>query len=320
MTALARKSFARPDFRPPVPRCNSRRYVTSRSYGRCCLQSGVSFFENMYDSGVAAMALGASRDEAFAPLLHARALARTLRVCEPGLVRKQFATFQLRFWNTPRQQTMGRRQSKWIDFIAFPRSYEILYEIYHTMLMERIRIRRSPTYPSSAAMGRLFYKVRWQRQSAVLKPINNDRGLHSLLPRASRMLKLDTAMRSASFPDFNSTVRWTAGAKRVYERSSRRYKYVDGNMCQANVRPKYFPFVTSTTVYNRFETCCAHECNYLVKYGKIFGASRSNCCTGCNRFRCQSNTRVVVHSLARDSTITSPGKVASGPVMVSMVV
>lgn len=235
-------------------------------------------------------------------------------------MQRRHATFRLRVWNTPTRQTTGPQRSQWIDFVAFPRSYEVLYEIYHTTLMERIRMRRQRTYPSPSAMGRQFYNVRWKRQSAVLKRIDDDAGLHSLFPHSSRMLELSTTAGSTSVSDFNSTVRSTSDAKRVYESSTRRHWLVDAGMCQAHVSSRYCLFVTSLTVYNRFETCCADECNYLIKYARIFGENRQNCCTGCNRFRCQSNTRDVASTLAKDSTIVPPDKHASAPVMVSIVV
>lgn len=208
-----------------------------------------------------------------------------------------------------------------MSIIGFPRSYETVYEIYYTMLIERLRLRQTPVYPSSAAMGQLFFSIQSRRKVAVLDPIDGNSDMLSLLPDSSDMLKLKSAARIASYPNVNTTIRYTQ-RKIVYEYSSRRYRYVDHNLCGANLSPstQYFPFVESAAVQNIYEACCATECNFLHFYGHLFSESRSNCCRGCNRFWCSSNTRENSHHLANALGIVTPGKEAYVPRMMSMII
>lgn len=323
VTSLARESFGLEDFNPEAPVCKSGNYALSGKYGTCCWRSQVSHFENMYDTGVAAMALGATQDEAFAPFLHARALARTLQECDPALVKKENRTFQMRTWETPEQQALGPEESKEIFMIAFPKSYEMLHEIYHTMLIERLRLRRTPVYPSSDAMGQLFINIGSRRRAAVLSPIDCDGDMLPNLADSGDVLNMTQAAATSSRPVVSSVIRVTGLAQRVFEIATRRYRDVDDSLCCASTGGKpatFFPFVTAKTVENVYEACCADECNFLSIYGKLFGDTGANCCRGCNRHSCKANTRATADKLSLLSRITTPWKKAYSPVMFSMLV
>lgn len=325
VTLLARESYGQPDFTPVVPACENGSYAYSWKYGKCCWRSQASYFQNLYDTSVAAMALGATQDEAFAAFLHARALARTLLTCDPTLVKKQVSTFQMQIWETPNLQKPGPEESQEMFYVAFPTSYVILYEIYHTMLIERLRLRRTPTYPSCTAMGQLFSDLGSRRRAAVLDPIDRDNDMLPFLPDSKDMLTMTNATTAEVFhPDVNSTIRLSDFVQKVFELATHRYRTVDAPLCSGNTDggppAQFHPFVTNTTVENVFEACCADECSFLSKYGKIFGTAGTNCCRGCNRYSCQSNTRAVADSLSTLSRITTPLKETYSALMFSMIV
>lgn len=76
---LARISFNISDLELSYPSCNfadgASEVACTYGTGKCCTRPQVEFIGRYYDTAVASMALGATADEAFAPLVHARVLA-----------------------------------------------------------------------------------------------------------------------------------------------------------------------------------------------------------------------------------------------------
>lgn len=83
------------------------------SLGDACKQSSEGLFLMLYNQGLVSMALGASREEAFETLQHCRALAWTLRQCEPAL--------------NPDGQ------------VSLPTTYALLYRVSSILLLGRLK-------------------------------------------------------------------------------------------------------------------------------------------------------------------------------------
>lgn len=118
--------------------------------GRCCQRPQTEFIGRYYDTAIAAMALGATKAEAFAPLVHARALACTLEACDSSLnYRGKFPLNNLKFQDTNGRRSYTKQWYGWgLSLIALPPSYEVLNELYNTMLIERLRSRKMTVFPS----------------------------------------------------------------------------------------------------------------------------------------------------------------------------
>lgn len=329
VTDLARKSFDQKDFNPEVPECETGMFKHSDVYGKCCERSQVSYFEKAFDTAVATMALGATKDEAFAPFLHARALARTLNVCNPSLVEKRSASFRRRVWTTLESQTLGPWETRDIFFVAFPRSYELLYELYNAMLIERVRLRQAPKYPSPAAMQQFLYSVENQRNAAVYASIELEIDAHESLPSkpdwhqffTHKLSQHFSARIAASHSEIKFAIRESQLAGHVFELVTASDQVVDDKMCSKHIPPtQYFPFAVEPVVKSKFQACCAAECNFLAMYGRIFTQSAANCCLGCNRYMCRSNTIYTATILSQLSRITTPQKDDYTPMLLSLIV
>lgn len=87
---VAQWSFNITKFEPAIPCCMNGGRVLKCNFdtGNCCQRPQVEFNGRYYDTAIAAMDLGANKSEAFAPLVHARALAYTLEACDPDVINK----------------------------------------------------------------------------------------------------------------------------------------------------------------------------------------------------------------------------------------
>lgn len=126
-------------------------------------------------------------EEAFAPLVHARTLAYALESCDPrrsymgSFPKKVFYYYVVEDGKTKKYQATGRA-----SMIVFPAAYEVLYELYNTMLIERMRARRATKIPTDAKMRalrdavyykRLYYRrtsLKWALDPAVVFPDERD--------------------------------------------------------------------------------------------------------------------------------------------------
>lgn len=326
---LARKSFGIPDFEVSYPPCSGVAKRTSCSYetGKCCTRPQTEFIARYYDTAVAAMALGATRDEAFAPLLHARILAYTLQSCDPKL--------SVNGWTAANTFTYARSDSpsgysEWAPFqlglISFPVAYEVLYELYNTMLIERMRSRGRKRLPTDKEMRALNDAVYYKKMIARLAPLDRDLNPKAVFPDSgdfraagltmatSRMAKSsDTAVENPNESEVHPSLRVTKASVSLYETSSHRWRTMSYSGCNANLSDNpYYPYRFQKSVWSRFQGCCAKECSFMARYGQTFSAGSANCCSGCNRYSCEANGLDVATYLAGISSVETSSKINVG--------
>lgn len=194
---LARKSFGISNFVVSRPPCNDAGVLVNCAYGgRCCKRAQTEFIGRYYDTAVAAMALGATRDEAFAVLLHARALAYALQACDPRDHYKGFSSFNDIPYTVQENGNVitGVLSAKDIHVITFPRAYEVLYELYNTMLIERMRSRRTTRIPTHGQMKKLHDAVYYKKLIVRVTTLDRSVDPEVLFPTAADFTAAGLAM------------------------------------------------------------------------------------------------------------------------------
>lgn len=344
VTDLAKKSFNLTTFSPSIPPCNNGGQIVACSYdtGSCCQRPQVEFIGRYYDTALAAMALGATKDEAFAPLTHARFLAFTLESCDPDInFEGDFELNDLKF-----QARSGRRKKTmtWsgtgLSLIALPPSYEVLYELYNTMLIERLRSRKMTSFPTQAQMkvlqDRVYYKkliARIARMNLELRqdlvfPTPDDFAAAGLVMSTSARMQTPPTARSnvqkagtSANQDTNFVTRLSLSDISVYERRTRRRETLNIDKCNHLLQHQdFFQFKVTDSVFNKYEACCANECYFMAKYGGSFSAGSANCCAGCNRASCQANNAVLAETMAQLGAIEAPSKSNAGAAEITITV
>lgn len=341
---VARMSFDIRNFQVSFPPCNGGGEWVNCHYsgGKCCKRPQAEFIARYYDTAVAAMALGATHDEAFAPLVHARLLGYALMSCDPTLSLKKLslynmATYVVREGNRVKKEHL----TGWgTSLISFPTSYEVLYELYNTMLIERIRSRRRVHIPNHTQMKRLNEKLYYKKLAACLTPLDRDldraltfpgiqdfnyAGLQmatsSRLATLGRILGTDSAVGNSSDSGLHPALRFSDARFYVYATYSRKWELLDNAKCNTHKSGQpFYPYRFSERVWSKFEGCCATECRFMALYGRTFSARSANCCAGCNRYRCNANNYNIAAHLAKVTTIEVPNKVNSGPEKMTMTV
>lgn len=254
--------------------------VVYKVLGGACVHDPAVLFSRLYDQGLAGMALGADREEAFAPFQHARALAWTLRNCEPAL--------------NPSTK------------IALPHSYAVLYDLFAIRLLARLRHtgRLTDTESTEAQIASLSACSAIQKQKVAATTLALELSLladeHLPSPAA-----VSTAIRISA---------GTATKKIVQIAEEECNRGEDDNSRYFLQRLRGKPPLT-----NSMQECCASECAALVAMTRMVGGLQT-CCRGCNRFRCDASDSTETKALARASTVTRPGTSVSSPEIVSLVV
>lgn len=167
--------------------------------------------------------------------------------------------------------------------IVFPRAYEVLFELYNSMLIERMRSRRKTKIPTDAQMRALkdavYYKrirsrltsLKWALDPAVVFPKSSDVKSAGLVMQTSSRLAELARMRNQSDAEFKPTrntdlhpsLRYSVERISLYEVSTRRRRTVNSNSCNARLRDySYQPYKFQEKVRSRFEGCCAVECKF----------------------------------------------------------
>lgn len=350
---LAQQSFNVREFEPKVPPCKQSGKTVKCNYdtGKCCQRPQVEFIGRYYDTAIAAMALGATKNEAFAPLIHARALAYTLEACDPdanykGNFDQNKVAFQSRHGNSLATKNW---KSAGLSLISFPQSYEVLYELYNTMLIERLKSRANTHFPSHAQMDTLLAEVYYKKLFARVVPLELElddalafpsssdfsaaglKMVTSARIQTSRLLALNNshAMQYGNFY-MNPTQRKSEKKEgqfsslkpvSVYEKKSRSKQQMDLAKCNHQLGgEEFFQFKVSDSVTDKYEACCAAECHFMARYGGTFSAGNENCCAGCNRASCSANDATIAKLLAEKCAIESPSKKNAGPSEVTMAV
>lgn len=364
---MAQVSFGISDFQASLPLCDNGGQTISCNYetGKCCRRPQIEFMERYFDRAVATMALGATRDEAFAPLVHARVLAYVLETCDPQISFRGNVSSN-GFWYDVRGDDASSRKKYWsgktASLISFPVAYEVMYELYSAMLIERLRNRRAMSIPTGAQMRALNDAVYYKKIMAVAIPFDHDLDPDAVFPDSSDFL--DTGLFMATLEsNVSSSSRaigpsaTTSGSSgiaiesredllgtngmeaepamsvnlrpssrfaislSVYENRTATTQDVDDQTCNADLpAPAYFPFKFRHSVWDKFEACCASECNFLAQYGSSHDAGRSNCCAGCNRHNCSPNGLVAAAYIASICTIKAPPKVKKAAEVATVVI
>lgn len=330
---LARESFGIPDFQISYPPCTGVAFKTSCSYetGKCCTRPQTEFVARYYDTAVSAMALGATREEAFAPLVHARVLAHTLQSCDPinnpvgASTRWGYLGRQLNF-KIPYRSGSSVFYTPWLitkfSFISFPVAYEVLYEVYNTMLIERVRSRGAVRLPTDRQMKLLSDAVYYKKAMARMAPICVKLNPDAMFPssRDFRVAGLDMAISRMAEPseptaedpsdaDLHPSLRFSNSRIRVYETSSRAWLWLDYSTCNWDEKGSpYYPYIFQQNVESRWQGCCAKECRFMEQYGGTFSEGSVNCCSGCNRYSCSANSFHAAKSLAKISAVETSSK------------
>lgn len=338
---VARDSFGIPDLQVTYPPCDGAGKTVSCDYdgGTCCMRPQKEFLAKHYDTAVAAMALGATRPEAFAPLYHARNLAYVLESCDPILSHKSQANgndFLIRVKSRTGDSTR-RWNGAGASMISFPLAYEILYEIYNTMLIERIRSRGKLQIPTHAQMQVLHDGLYYRRVMARATYIDVEPNPKTVLPRAREFSAAGLVMASTrrgaklgqqvveahsslesgpiGVSELPSALRASSGGViSVFEERSNSTKHVDSAKCNRGLAtPEYYPYKFGESVWDADQACCALECNFMAQYGSAFSSQGANCCSGCNRLSCAANSFAEAGHLANISSIELSPKANSGP-------
>lgn len=147
--ALAEDSIGH-RIRTEVPKCNTS--VVDVEFGSACQTPAMKHLGALYDSGVCYMALGATVHEAFAPFIHARAVAWNTQVCFPSY----------------------RRLGK----IIIPDAYTFVYDIFVSKLVARLRQRaelKGSVLPdlSTEDIGYILRNVQPERDSSLRKTVED---------------------------------------------------------------------------------------------------------------------------------------------------
>lgn len=328
---LARTSFGIPNFKISFPPCDGVAVSTRCKYetGRCCTRPQTEFLGRYYDTAVAAMALGATREEAFAPLTHSRILAYTLQSCDPKLNLKGYSRANS-IKVAVQDKRFGPRYTNWyipeVSTIAIPKAYEVLYELYNTMLIERMRSRRSTRFPSDTQMKKLNDAVYYKKMVARCAPLNRDLNPAVVFPNSrdfrsaslrmasSRMANLtEPNVESTSDLELHPSLRYTEDRIKLHEGSSDRWVSLDYSVCNQHLSSNpYYALRFQKYVWSRWEGCCAKECQFMALYGNTFSENSANCCSGCNRFRCSANSFSVANFLAKISVVEASSKLNVG--------
>lgn len=342
--SLTRASSDATNFSLPYPLCNNGGKIVPCAYdaGICCRRPQVEFIGRHYDTAVAAMALGATREEAFSPLVHARVLAYALISCDPETSYLEDASSNRLSYFVRRGRRRIRKewQGGGTSLVAFPKAYEVLYEVYNTMLIERIRSRKATRLPRHAQMKALRDAVYYKKLLARVTFIDLDLDPAVVFPDWDDIRKAGLSMQ----PDFagqkGNGVANSSGAEAeptvdseelhpalrlsslsisLFEVKTRSWVRIDAKECNEKLpASEYFPFKYQTRVWSRLQGCCARECNFLNLYGNAFSGKGSNCCSNCNRYSCKANSLSAAGEFARVSAIEASSKTNSGPEEVAM--
>jgi hypothetical protein len=247
--------------------------------GGACTYAEQDLLTKLYDSGVAFMVIGADRDEAFAPFLHARKLAWTLRCCQPRLHPE--------------------------GLVALPHSYAVLYDVLSTKLGARLRSswRSAPT--SKKVMKQVLESDKIQRLRSAALSVGLDRDFDS-----DSLLPADGQFKTVSH--FSPVAR----ARRLYEGENvTNVETVAGaamveSQCDEAMPSKYLFTLRKLPGYlldSRFEVCCAAEC-FLIQTTTKSLIGLENCCAACNRHRCEPLGTTGLQTLAAATKIVVVAK------------
>lgn len=292
------------DYEITYPPCDNGAERVRWNYdgGKCCRRPQAEFVGRYYDTAVAAMALGATREEAFAPLMHARILAYALEVCDPKLsfrLRKSDESIAI----VVKRRTRGLFRRTWktegTSLASFPVAHEVLYELYNTMLIERIRSRGRPRYLSDSQMKALRAAVFYEKMMASVTYVDLELHPDIMFPEAeqfaavglematsskiadmSRMLS-PNATKAKPVRDFelHSGLRFfTTSSIVIFEMGTRSWQRLDSSACNTNPEVlEYYPYKFHDTVWDKYEGCCAREGRFMAFYGRSFSEKSSNC-------------------------------------------
>lgn len=182
--------------------------------------------------------------------------------------------------------------------IAFPRAYEVLYDLFNTMLIERIRSRRRTQFPTRAQLKALKDAVYYKELLAQATHIDLDLNPEVVFPdeddfrRAGlpvspgfvvpELNRLTNATESAETePVFDSQLhpafRLSSGPISLLEVKTKSWVRMEKQMCNEKLpASEYYPFNFQTKVWSRLQGFCARECT-VWRRRRLF--SPSSCAT-----------------------------------------
>lgn len=279
----AKTLFSNPSFSLTSPECHQKDIVEYSDLGRACNSSTKSTQESFYRKGVVSMLLGATRSEAFAPLIHFRILAANLAACSPSK-------------NTP-------------GSTAVPDSFVGLYQVYETKLLARLESSNSLNHAVSEDdienfQKKITYKVRRVLSAGLYMDVNSDWFLPTTEDIGEEVYE--------AYSLGNAIVQSYPAARKIILGSNR--QAMTEAECDQNVDPNYYFLHILNNVHDPFEHCCSEPCARLQTSSQGIPTSMETCCRGCNRYTCNPNTPEMVVILGQIATIVSPASNNMDPV------
>jgi hypothetical protein len=283
------RSSGMQSFVAAVPDCPGREANYS-VIGGACTHDETALFAELYDTGVAFMIIGASRDEAFASFLHARQLAWTLRCCEPRL--------------NPE------------GTVALPHSYSVLYDVVNAKLSARLREsqRLRPSSRENIRTALRHQAVEGKRSAALSVGLDKTFDSATLLPSDDDFRAGGVAVRAhLSSAD---ALTWSEEVETAEGESMEEWRCDESVYSADTYKLRKLP---GYVLQSRYEVCCAKECFY-AEYASKSATGLENCCVGCNRFKCDPLGSGGLAELAEMSKIMVPPKEDCAPEIVSVAV
>lgn len=235
------------------PDCPQEKVFRSE-FGLACQYPQESYLKYLYDAGLFSMAYGASPKRAFGPFMNARVVAHRVKLCVPSI------------------HSDGH--------VTIPDSYHVLYQLFSSKLfaLNRELLGGSLAPPSSNQMEQVMQLVFEQRRDATKMPLDK---MMDVEGNSSTLLKASELMKSWSLavtPTVRASTPTDEGAQMTEE------------MCDEDVEPSAYRLhlLRGVELEDAHEVCCAQECEFVALYGRTFANSASNCCLGCNRWRCRA--------------------------------
>lgn len=285
IATLGTSIFSLRDYSPKSKTCSGNE-VQYRTLGNACSQTTEELFLRLYDQGLISMAFGATREEAFEMLQHARALAWTLHQCEPTL------------------NPQGH--------VSLPSSYSLLYEWAIVRLLWRLkengRLPMKELTPSEAAAFLALPDFMKLGKHATELPLEITLSAESCMPNPDAIAMALGTVTEASRVAATRNVGLECGPD---DNGSEYFLY---------------NWSDEPAVKDLNQSCCAKECELLMLTTRgnsgldtcCRACNRANMCSsvkdnGAHEFD-------EAQEFADLSTVAKPGSMSMKPAFVSMVI